>query len=142
MSPLYILLGIFISKHEKIKNKSLYIAEIILLLLFNTYINSIFINGVSRAICSYIILKLVININFDNTKIAYYCNQVSKDIYFWHLFVFSVIQLLFEGNIKNTYKIEYFCITIIILFILASIHFFYLNNNKIKKLGSNNLSKK
>lgn len=134
-SLLYISLGIFISKHEKIKKKSLCIFLIILLLVINTFVNNIFITGICRVICSYIIFVIVININFKNKKIADYCKQASKDFYFWHLYIFSVIQLLFEGKIKNTYRIEYFCITIIILFIFTSIHFFYVSNkNKLKEV--------
>lgn len=132
-SLLFISLGIFISKNEIIRKKTVYILSVFVLLVFSTFVNITFINNICRVFLSYILFKFIINTNFKYQKIADYCKIASKDFYFWHLYIFSLIQLFIEGKINNTYELRYFCFTIVILLIISLLHFSFKNNKKIHK---------
>ena len=133
-SPLFISLGIFISKHEKIKNNVLSTILLITLFILNIFLDSVIIHIISISICSYIIFKYIINIDIKEEKIADYLKLASVNLYFWHLFIWSIISYIIEGKVSNNYSINYYIITIAIIMLFTTIQYFL--QERIKSLKS------
>ena len=122
-SFIFIPIGMFISKNEKIK-KIIYILLVLLILSLSCFINNILVNNISLLICSYLIFKLVINKNIKKISKSFtnYCKLASQDLYFFHLYIWSFLMLCIDGSISNNYSVKYYVLTVIILFIFSFIH--------------------
>ena len=126
-ASLYIPIGIYISKNEKFKKNKISILALIILIVLNTCFNNILLEKISLVICSYIVFKIIITIDVKCEKLAKYCKHASKDFYFWHMYVYSILLLLNEKNITNTHNYIYYILTIIILFIITTFNYFIKN---------------
>lgn len=117
-SFVFIPIGILISKDEALKKKK----EIIILIIGIIFINSIFINEVINKIglffISIMFFKLIINCKFRHEKIADFCKKLSKDLYFYHLLVWSALSYVIDGYIYCNFGMNYYLLTISIIILL------------------------
>lgn len=120
-STLYMTLGILISEEENIKIKKDSIIFLIMIIITG-FLGNIVLNKITIPICSMIIFILILNINICDSKLCNLLRQQSTDIYFFHLYVWSIICLI-KKNI-NCYGYKTFIITFVITSFISLLHYY------------------
>lgn len=129
-SLIFIPFGMKISKSKQKNNFKIIILLIPLIILNSAFTNE-FISKISLLLCSLILFICVISIDYRNEKVSDVLNFISKDLYFWHLYVWSILSFMIDGYIHLNYGLNYFIYTIVIIFIISLIHYKLRNNMKL-----------
>lgn len=118
-SILYISSGIIISNSKHNYNKLLCIISLLCLVFLNTFIVNEIFNKISLFLCSIINFYIIINCEFKNSKFADFCKLLSKNMYFYHLIVWSILAIIIDGYIHCNYGILYYVLTVVIIVIVT-----------------------
>lgn len=127
---IFIPLGVYISKNEKITYFIMDFIIFILILVLNSIYNNEVITKTSLLLFSVINFKLVLNVKYENIKFSEFCKMFSEKLYFWHLFIWSVLAYVEDGYIDSNYGFKYFIQVIILILIIL---FFEIYFKKIRK---------
>lgn len=133
-SLIYLCIGIIISK-KNIKVSYKYIISFIILLIIGSFVPEA-LRSVLTVFESFLLFVMIINANFKNSKLSNLCKYLSEKIYYWHLYFYSLLCLIYNGNnLDHVYGFKIF-IECLVLSILFSLMLYFMDSRRKVRDGT------
>lgn len=124
-SVLYLSVGMLLSKMELKKLKKNYLVMLLIIsIIVNTFINKFIFDQLLIIASSILLFLISLKIELKDNTIYDYCKLASTDMYFWHLFIWSIFCFIFYKQM--TYGLKIFIIIALLTNILSIAHFYLL----------------
>ncbi len=128
-SMLYLSIGMYLSRYNPYKFKIMYVILLILsAIIINTTITNYVLDQIMIVISSILLFILSLRLEFRDNVIFEYLRLTSIDMYFWHLFVWTILDIVLYK--KLIYGIISFTIVYLLMNIIGLIHYAWVNKFK------------